>query len=256
MTRRLAQLPPAAGLLPLAVALLAWELLATGRSPHFPPPSAWGKAIAALGANGLLMPALAATLVTLLASLAIASAFGFLLGLLIGTLTGLRNWSGMLLEYLRAIPPPVLIPVAVLMLGYSPAMKIVVIAFASIWPVLLNTSSGVAQIRGMLLDVARSLRLSWTETLVKVVVPATIPSFLLGVRVAVPHAVIITLVVEMFTGLTGIGGLMIGAQRNFNSAAVYGLLVVVGCIGLILNLLFAAMEGAILRRWPPRQQHG
>ena len=187
MTRRLAQFPPAVGLVPLAAALLAWELLASGRSPHFPPPSTWAKAIAALTSSGLLAPALAATLWTLIASLTVASALGFLFGLMIGALAGVKNWSGMLLEYLRAIPPPVLIPVAVLMLGYSPAMKIVVIAFAAVWPVLLNTSSGVAQIRGMLFDVARSLRLPWTETLIKVIVPATIPSFLLGVRVAVSN---------------------------------------------------------------------
>lgn len=252
MRQVLQSLPPARGLLPLVIGLLGWELFQRGPSPHFPAPSTWWKAVGSLAGNGLLAPAVGATLWTLLVSLVIASAIGFVLGLLVGTVAVLRQWSGMLLEYLRAIPPPVLIPIAVLMLGYSSSMKIAVVAFAGFWPVLLNTIAGVAQIRGLLLDIARSLRLAWGETLVKIIVPSAIPSFLLGVRVAVPHAIIITLVVEMFTGLTGIGGLMIAAERNFNSAGVYGLLVLVGLLGLVLNLLFAVAEGLILRRFPPR----
>jgi ABC-type nitrate/sulfonate/bicarbonate transport system permease component len=252
MRRFGALLPPARGLLPLVLVLVVWQLVQSGPSPHFPAPSSWWGAVHVLARNGSLGPAVAATLWTFLAGLAAAAAIGFGLGLLIGTVEPARRWSGLLLEYFRALPPPVLVPIAVLMLGYSPSMKIAVIAFTGLWPVLLNTVSGVAQIRGMLADVARSLRLTGAETLWKIVIPATIPSFLLGVRVAIPHAIIITLVVEMFTGLAGIGGLMIAAERNFNSAAVYGLLVLVGLLGLLLNLLFTLAEGIVLRRWPPR----
>ena len=131
-------------------------------------------------------------------------------------------------------------------------MKIAVIAITTIWPVLLNTIVGVAQIQSLTLDVARSLRMPWGVILVKVVVPATIPAFLLGVRIAVPLGIIITLVIEMFTGLPGVGRLMILAQRNFNSAEVFGLLSLVGLLGFALNLLFTVAEEMILSRWPPR----
>ena len=86
--------------------------------------------------------------------------------------------------------------------------------------------------------------------MIKIVIPATIPSLLLGVRVALPHTVIITLVVEMFTGAVGLGGLMIMAERNFNAAAVFGLLVVVGLLGFGLSALFNILQRAILKRWP------
>jgi ABC-type nitrate/sulfonate/bicarbonate transport system permease component len=78
------------------------------------------------------------------------------------------------------------------------------------------------------------------------------PAILLGVRVALPLAVVVTLLVEMLTSIDGIGALMISAQRNFQSSEVYGLLVLVGLVGLFLNLLFAALEAMLLRRWPPR----
>ena len=241
---------PIRGLLPLAAGLLVWQFAANGVSPQFPPPLVWLAAVLTLVKTGAFWPAAAATLSTLVISLVVASATGFALGLLIGTVAMVRDWSGPLLEYFRAIPPPVLIPIVVLMLGYSSVMKIAVVAFAGFWPVLLNTITGVSQIRALTFDVAKSFRLSWLERMIKIVIPATIPSLLLGVRVALPHTVIITLVVEMFTGAVGLGGLMIMAERNFNAAAVFGLLVVVGLLGFGLSALFNILQRAILKRWP------
>ncbi len=89
----------------------------------------------------------------------------------------------------------------------------------------------------------------------KIILPAVIPDFLLGLRVALPLGIIITLLVEMLTSLPGIGSLIVIAQRQFRSADVYGLLVVVGLMGFLLNSLFAIVEQLALRRWPPRVQN-
>jgi ABC-type nitrate/sulfonate/bicarbonate transport system permease component len=239
------------GTLPLLAALGLWQVLGN-ISPQFPPPSAWFAALLNLGRGGQLMAAFSETLRILVISLVLSTLVGFALGLLIGMSQRLQEWSALLLEYCRAIPQPVLIPVFVLLLGYSDLMKVIVIGFACLWPVLLNTMSGVAQIRPLTFDVARSLRLTRLDTLRKIVVPATVPSLLLGLRVALPHAIIITLVMEMFTGAVGIGGLMIVAQRKFNAAEVFGLLVLVGCLGFGLTVLFSAVERLVLSRWAPR----
>lgn len=249
-------LPPPIGLLPLVVALVVWQVVAAQDSPNFPPPSTWWKAIHDLMADGSLGPAVAATLKNFAAGLALACVIGFALGLLIGVMAGVRRWTGMLLEYLRALPPPVVVPIAILMLGFSPSMQIGVIAFTTAWPILLNTVSGVAAIRGLLIDVGCSLRMPWGVRMVKIVIPATLPSFLLGVRVAVSLAIVITLLVEMFTGMPGIGLLMVSGQRNYNSAQVFGLLAVVGLLAFCLTLCFSLVEGAVLSRWPPRRGMG
>jgi ABC-type nitrate/sulfonate/bicarbonate transport system permease component len=255
LIRRFARsLPPARGLAPLIVALVLWEVLQQGPSPDFPRPSLWWTAIVGLAAKGALWPAVAATMWTFIAGLSIGCVAGFALGLIIGTSVTVREWSHLLLEFLRALPPPVTIPIAVLIAGYSPSMKITVIAITTSWPVVLNTITGVANIRSLLFDVARSLRLSRLESLWTIVIPATIPDFLLGVRVAISTAIVTTLLVEMFTGLPGIGVLMILGQRAYDSAQVFGLLAIIGVLAFGLSMIFAVLESAVLRRWPP--QHG
>lgn len=244
--------PPLRGLLPLIGVLALWQLAAGEQSPNFPPPSSWYPAVAGLAARGLLAPAVAATLSTFILGLALATVVGFALGLLIGAVESVRRWSSMLLEYLRALPPPVLVPIAVLLVGYTETMKVAVVTLTALWPVLLNTVAGVAEIPDLMMDVARSLHLTWRERLLKIVVPAALPALLLGIRNAVPLALVITLLVEMLTGLPGIGKLMILGQRNFSSPQVFALLAIVGVLGFVLNLVFLIAENLVLRRWPPR----
>jgi ABC-type nitrate/sulfonate/bicarbonate transport system permease component len=242
-------LKQARGTLPFVAGLIIWQTLGSDTSPQLPRPSAWLTSLLALAGDGTLLPAIAATVSILLISLVVAAAVGFCVGLMIGTSARMRDWCSLLLEYLRAVPPPVLIPVFVLMLGYSNLMKIVVIGFAGLWPVLLNTITGVSAIPPLAFDVARSLRMSRFETMTKVVIPGAVPALMLGIRVALPHVIIITLVVEMFTGATGVGGLMMAGERNFDAAAVFALLVLVGILGLALTAVFNGAERLIIWRW-------
>jgi ABC-type nitrate/sulfonate/bicarbonate transport system permease component len=106
----------------------------------------------------------------------------------------------------------------------------------------------------LMLDTAHTLRLDRVATVRKIIMPAIVPDFLIGLRVAIPLSIVITLLVEMLTSLPGIGSLIVVAQRQFRSADVYGLLVVVGLMGFLINNLFAIVEQLLLRRWPPRAQ--
>jgi ABC-type nitrate/sulfonate/bicarbonate transport system permease component len=127
-----------------------------------------------------------------------------------------------------------------------------VVVLSALWPILLNTTSAVRQIDPLLLDVARSFRLTAPQRMRRIILPAIVPSLLLGIRVAIPLAIVVTLLVEMLTSLPGIGAIMIRSQRNFQSSEVYALLVLVGLFGFVVNDLFAIIEGVIMRRWPPR----
>ncbi len=245
-------LPAWVGLAPLAAVLVLWQLLAPANAPNFPPPLAWWRAVVTLAANGSLLPAVVETLWTFALGLFIATVAGFALGILIGTVRVVREWSGLLLEFLRALPPPVVVPIAALMVGFSPSMKLTVIAVTAAWPILLNTVTGVQAVPALLSEAARSLHLSWYRRVRHIVVPASVPALLVGLRVAVSLAIVITLLVEIFTALPGIGVLMVQGQRNYNSAQVFGLLALVSVLAYALTLMFAVIEGVVSSRWPPR----
>ena len=245
-------LPPARGLLPLILLLVLWQLVQSGPSPYFPAPSQWWTATVGMFNREHLVAAFGATTLTFLEGLAIAIVIGTALGLLIGVSNLADRALQPLLEFMRAIPPPVTVPVASLLIGYNESMKLTVIVLAALWPILLNATSAVRQINPLLIDVARSFRLTTAERIRRIILPAIVPALLLGIRIAIPLAIVVTLLVEMLTSLPGIGAVMIRSQRNFQSSEVYALLVLVGLFGFVVNDLFAVIEGAIMRRWPPR----
>jgi ABC-type nitrate/sulfonate/bicarbonate transport system permease component len=248
----LASLPPARGLLPLLLLLLLWQLLQPGPSPYFPGPAQWWKATASLFDRERLLAAFGATTVSFLEGLALAIVLGTALGVLVGISRRTARALQPLLEFMRAIPPPVTVPIATLLIGYSESMKLTVVVLSGLWPILLNATSAARQIDPLLLEVARSFRLTAWQRMRRVVLPAIVPSLLIGIRIAIPLAIVVTLLVEMLTSLPGVGALMIRSQRNYQSSEVYALLVLVGLFGFVVNDLFAVIEGVIMRRWPPR----
>lgn len=250
--RMMAQLPSPRGLLPLIAGLFAWQLLQTGNSPYFPPPSAWWNGMVQIAAGGKLLGASIATTETILVGLGLSIVAGAAIGVVIGISPRISRALGPLLEFCRAMPPPAIVPLAILFLGYDERMKLTIVAVSGMWPILLNTSSAVQHIHPILLDVSTSFRLSLLERVRLIVVPSVVPAILLGIRIALPLTIVLTLLVEILTSIEGIGALMIAAQRNFQSGQVYGLLVLVGLFGFVLNNAFSIAQAAILRRWPPR----
>lgn len=250
--RRIAGAAPSLlGFLPLAIGLVIWELIPSAdASPFFPPPSAWLEDLRNQHGLGEIVSELAATLRAVVIGLLLATVVGSVVGIAIGFFRIVRLSLSTTLEFLRALPAPVIVPIAALAFGQTETMKVFSVAFASVWPVLLNAASAASATNVLLLDVARTLHLSRAEQVRKIVLPSTIPSILLGVRVALPVAVILTILIEMLGSNVGIGSLLIEAQRTYQSADAFGLLFVVGIFGYALNAVFTAIGWFFLRRWP------
>jgi ABC-type nitrate/sulfonate/bicarbonate transport system permease component len=230
------------GLLPLIALLSVWQALGDPRSPYFPPPSQWAGALVERAIAGDLLPAVMMTFQSVVMALALATVLGAGIGGLIGASPRFARCLGVTLEFLRTLPPPAIVPVATLIIGVNDAMKLVVVTFAALWPILLNTTSGVRALHPTLLGTARSLQLGAAARITKIFLPALLPSLLTGVRVAAPLAIIVSLLAEMLTLMPGLGALLLMAQRNFNAAEVFGLLAVVGLFGFVLNAALAAFE--------------
>ncbi len=242
--------PPLRGLLPLILLLGLWELVEHGESSYFPQPSLWWQAVRDLAQGGVLWPALGATLETFVYALLLASVIGALLGIVIGLSRFLDRMLGPFLDYCRFMPAAAVVPVAVLFAGYTERMKLIVVVFSAVWPILLQVRASLRSQSPLLTDVARSLHLSRLQRFWKVLLPSLVPSIILGIRVAAPLVLIIVLLVEIITQVPGLGGLISNAQRTFDAATAYGILAIAGILGIAINAVVATAEGWLLRYRP------
>ena len=249
-SRRLASFPPLRGLLPLGVLLVLWQVNGSEESPYFPPPSTWVRGLYRLWDNGSLAPAATETLWTFAVALLVATGLGAAVGLLVGASRKADRALGPALEFARSMPPSAMVPIAALLIGYDGTMKVAVVAFAAIWPVLLNARAGVRSLDPVLIEATRSLQLRWFDRTRKVIMPALMPAILLGVRVAAPVSLVITLLVEILTRVGGLGSLIALSQRNYQAAQVYGLILVAGLFSFVVNGMVASLEAYLFRHRP------
>ncbi|MFG6403010.1 MULTISPECIES: ABC transporter permease [unclassified Microbacterium] len=196
-------------------------------------------------------PAFLTDVVPSVARLALAIVLAVVLGIAAGTVIGLTRWLRELLEplleFFRAIPPPVLIPVFVALLGVTDTMKIVVIVFGSVWPVLLNTVEGVRGTDAVMTETARSFSLTRSQRLFSLVLPAASPRIMAGVRQTLSVALIMMVISEMFYSSSGLGYQIAFFQRNYLIAEMWSGIVLLGLIGVLLAVVFTLVERRVLR---------
>lgn len=242
------------GFAPVLLFFVVWELVGIQwRNPLLPPPSAWFRALGVLGAERIGQ-ALVTTIVTFTLGVLLATAVGACLGIVIGYSSRLERFLGPLLEFMRALPAPVIVPIAVLAWGTGLVTSLFSVAFAASWPVLLNTIQAVKARPRLHGDVARTLQLGKAREVLTMIIPGAVPGILNGYRVAVPLALIIAVLVEMLTASGGIGNLLLIAQRRYNSAETFGLLFVAGCLGYLVALVTLLLTRRLLSRLPPEQR--
>lgn len=244
--------PPLRGLLPLALLLIIWQLVQRGASAYFPRPSQWWDSVSAAWDANTLGPAIQATMQTFVVALAAATLLGTLIGILVGRSNTVDRLCGPFFEYCRVMPPAAVVPVLVLFSGYTEQMKVFVVLFAATWPILLQVRSGARRINPILLEVSRTLRFSRRKTATTILLPTLVPDVIAGVRLAAPTVLIVVLLVEVVTQIGGIGSLLQTAQRNYDSALVYGLIVLTGVLALLVNWVVELIAVA-LRRFHPSE---
>lgn len=196
-------------------------------------------------------PAFVQDVLPSLGRLALGIIVSILVGVVLGTLIGLTRWLRELLEpvleFFRAIPPPVLIPIVAVLLGPTDSMKITVIVAGSVWPVLLNTIDGVRATDSVMTETARSFALTRGERLRFLVLPAASPRIMAGVRQALSIALILMVISEMFYSSSGLGYRIQYFQRNYLIAEMWGGILLLGLIGVLLALIFSVVERRVLR---------
>ncbi|WP_034720832.1 ABC transporter permease [Intrasporangium chromatireducens] len=187
------------------------------------------------------------SLLRLLVGFAIAFVLGVGLGVAIGKSRALRAYLEPVLEFFRAIPPPVLVPILILFFGIFNTMKVVVIVTGCIWPILLNTVEGVRSLDEVLIDTSKIYRLSRRARLWYNILPGASPQIFAGARQALSVGIILMVISEMFAASNGIGFTIIQFQRTFAIPQMFSGIIVLGLLGVALALVFRLVETRILR---------
>lgn len=178
---------------------------------------------------------------------ALASLIGIALGALIGVSATLRAWLQPMLEVIRPLPASAVVPVAIALVGLSPSMVLIVIAFGAVWPVLLATVHGFASVEPRLHEVARVLRLSPLAFVFKIGLPNALPDALAGMRISLTIALILAIVGEMLASQEGLGQAILLAARSFRATELFAGVLLLGLIGFVSNALLSWAEHRLLR---------
>jgi NitT/TauT family transport system permease protein len=168
----------------------------------------------------------------------LAAAVFIPLGIFMGLSQRTYRMLEVVVEMLRPVPPPVVIPVAMLFFGLEDEMKIFVIFFSCAWPILLNTIDGVRNLDWVLLNTARTFRLSRGRIIRQVILPACSPQIATGLRVSLPIMLILVVISEMVGSTDGIGYFILDSQRRFRVPQMYAGMLALAILGYALNQLF------------------
>jgi ABC-type nitrate/sulfonate/bicarbonate transport system permease component len=240
----------------LAVGVAAWQEWASRHhSVFFPPPSAiiaqmyhlWFSGTAShlwlnSGATGNVLPSLG----RIGLALAIAIAVGLPLGIAIGRSEAVSGYLEPLLHFGRSLPQVALVTVFIVLFKLGNEMETAFIAFGVIWPILVNTIDGARTVEPLQVETARVFRLSASQKVISVILPATLPKFFAGLRLAVSLSLVLMVVAELTGSTNGIGYQMNVAFGNYEMTTLWAGIVLLGILGYLLNAALVTVEHYVL----------
>lgn len=237
----------------IAAAVVLWwlgALLLERRTPvaaaFAPLPSL--QALVRLVGSGELWPHVLVSLVRVAIGLGLAILVGVPLGVLTGMSPRFSQATTPLFQFLRMVSPLSWMPVAVMVLGVGDAPVYFLLAFAAVWPLLLNTASGVAHLDPNWLLLARSLSATRSETVLRVVLPGITASILTGVRLAIGIIWIVLVPAEMLGVSAGLGYFVLDTRDRLAYSELMAAVVVIGALGYLLDLGARALHAWWRRR--------
>jgi ABC-type nitrate/sulfonate/bicarbonate transport system permease component len=234
-------------LVPLLIVAAWWWSSSGSTSPYFPPLADDLRAFRDTWLFSHVPTDVGPSLGRMAAGYSIAVIGGISLGVLLGAAPLAARALGPLLEFLRAVPPPALIPVAILMFGIENNMKVFVIVAGCVWPILLNTIDGVRGVEPTMLEMSRSYGLTAVQRWSRIMLPSALPQVFSGLRSALSIALILMVISEMVASTNGIGFFVLDAQRTFQIDRMWAGILLLGLLGYGLNALLLLVERRVLR---------
>ncbi|MFD1717410.1 ABC transporter permease [Georgenia deserti] len=195
-----------------------------------------------------------------LRSWAIGMAITVAVGLIVGTALAFNDFAyrsaAPVIEIFKAIPAIAVLPLAILVLGSSLAMKVFLVCFAALWPFLIQVIYGVRSMDPVVLDTAKAMGIRGVRRFLAVSIPSASPYLVTGMRIASAQALILSVVAEIVGGAEGIGRNILIAQNAGTGAypLMYAYIIVSGVLGLVVTGAFFLMERKVMH-WHESQRN-
>lgn len=221
-----------------------WQLwAATAHSKFFPRPTT----IAVEFRRLWLFADFGKHVVPSLERIALGFSIAVIVGVALGVPLGLSPWARKLamphIEVWRAMPPPALLPISIVLLhSIGNVQKVAFIGFFCLFPVLLNTIDGVRAVDPTLLETARSYGITGVARVRHVVLPAALPQIFAGLRTSMALAVITMVLSEYFSSTSGVGYVLLISKNTFQLGPMWAAIVLIGLLGYLANALFLLVE--------------
>lgn len=236
--------------LALSLFLLLWQLVSGAYSPdQFPSPLNVAQGLKEIAGSGVLFGHVAVSLFRFSAAFLLAIALAIPLGLLLGGYKSLQEASDPLIQILRPISPIAWFPLAVLWFGIGNLPAIFIIFLASFFPILLATITGVRHVDPLFLKVAANFGANRSMTFLEVVWPAAFPHVMVGLNIALGSAWIHLVAGEMLGAQSGLGFMIVDARNFLRTDMIIAGMLLVGLLGLLINLAMRHAEAWVLGRW-------
>jgi ABC-type nitrate/sulfonate/bicarbonate transport system permease component len=244
------------GLVSFLVLIAAWEIVGrfflTDRV-FAVPFSAVVEAAWAMWNRGELQTNIAASLTAVAYGTVLAAVCGILIGVLLGASTTFREYVEPLFTALYATPLVAMAPILILWFGIGIGSKIAVVFLMAIFPIAINTATGIRSTDREYLEVAKSFGASKRRLITKVMIPAAVPFVVTGLRLAVGKAIVGVVVGELFGARAGLGFLIFTAGQTFDTPGLFVGVITLALIGMFLTMGIRAIEDR-LPGWKAQEQ--
>ncbi len=235
-----------------AVLVILWELLAvSGLFPEslFPSPVRTAEALGRRISSGALLLDIGASMYRFFIGYITSVIAAVILGLLLGWFAKAWRYVDPVVQFLRPISPVAWLPFIVLWVGIGDVPAIVIIFIAAFFPVLLTTVTAVGNIDPVYLKISDNFGLGRAQTLLGIVFPAIFPQIANALHIAAGTAWIFLVVGEMAGSQSGLGYLITDARNNLQTDTLMAAIIVIGIIGIVLDLLIRHAQEHVERIW-------
>ncbi len=239
------------GVLPVLILGLWWGVSASGLIPEYrlPSPLTVARAAIDLAERGLLASFAAISTQRVLLGFVSGSAVGLALGSVVGLSRRASAVFGPTVGALRAVPSLAWVPLLILYLGIREDSKVVLIAIGALFPVYTTVAGALRHVDPQLVELGRAFGYTRFELLLRVQLPAVIPTVVSGLRLALAQSWLFLVAAELIASSMGLGFLLIDSQNNGRIDRIFVAIIALGVLGKMTDALIGLLERFLLSRW-------